>query len=71
MGGEASSGVKKNGHGDPYAHAPAQRAEQAATAGLMGAGNAREIPTPQNQSIPVANDSPAQMGQPDPYGIKP
>lgn len=50
--GTATQGVKPNGNGDPYAHRGPVREETADTNGLTGAGNAREIPIPQNQNVP-------------------
>lgn len=63
--GTATSGVKKNGQGDPYAHGYGPREEQADTNGLMGSRSADSSQPGKEQ--PRA--SRVLKDDPDPYGV--
>lgn len=59
----ASSGVKTNGHGDPYVHAPGVREEQAT---IPSHKPSAEIPISQNTNVPKGDKRGSTS---DPYGV--
>lgn len=55
----------KNGHGDPHAHEPPIRSEQADTNGMMGARGADSRQP--GKDVPGASQ--VRKDDPDPYGV--